>query len=115
MKIKEVNVGPKDMSEEEWNTIKGMNDEVIGLKQQPDGSFRVMSDAKLIPLTVVNEMMAVSFEYIKDKFMNDALKKLPKEHLEYTASLLYKIRWLKRLNFLFYALTLIFLLLWMVK
>ena len=93
------------MSKEEYDKLFNNGKEnIIGLKQQDDGSFMCESPHEILPLFIVNEILSQLHTIYKNMMFDKAYDNLPEEHKKYQVYLERKCRAQRRWTLFWYAL-----------
>lgn len=92
------------MSKEEYDKFfNNEKENIIGLKQQDDGSFKCESPHEILPLFIVNEILSQLHTIYKNMMFDKAYDKLPEEHKKYQMYLEKKCRAQRRWTLFWYA------------
>jgi hypothetical protein len=95
------------MTKEEYDKIFDKDiPNVIGLKQQEDGSFKCESPHDILPLCIFNEILSQLHDIYKNMMFDKACDNLPEVHKKYQLYLEKKCRIQKRWTLFWYAVAL---------
>jgi hypothetical protein len=95
------------MTKEEYDKIFDKDiPNVIGLKQQEDGSFKCESPHDILPLCIVNEILSQLHSIYNDMALDKAIDTIPEDLKKRIAYLNKKCRIQKRWTLFWYAIAL---------